>query len=103
MFIHVPALLNLLDKRLHKTNSYGAVQSDHMLANRLSKSANFSNHHEELIKVTVPEVRYDIMKRPIEENFQWSRHVRTKSEEVVKREDTFLAREMNKMEIQQDL
>ena len=101
--INVPALLNLLDKRLHKTNSNGAVQSDHMLANRLSKSANFSNHHEELIKVTVPEVRYDIMKRPIEENFQWSRHVRTKSEEVVKREDTFLAREMNKMEIQQDL
>ena len=55
--------------RLYKTKSYGTVQSDDILAYRLLKSANLSNHHEELIKTTIPELQYDLMKHQLKKTF----------------------------------
>ena len=47
--------LNEFDKRLFKTESYGTVISDDILAYRLLKSANLSSYHEELVKATIPD------------------------------------------------
>ena len=54
----IQAFLNEFNKRLYKTKSYyGTVQSDDILACRLLQSANLSNNHEELKKVTIPELK----------------------------------------------
>ena len=58
----IQAYLNELYKRLFKTKSYGTVMSDDILAYRLLKSANLSSYHEELMKATIPDLQYDIMK-----------------------------------------
>ena len=75
----IQAFLNEFDKRLHKTKSYGTVQSDNILAYCLLKSADSSNNHEELIKATIPN------EGPVKEKL-----IPTKNEEVIKAEDTFL-------------
>ena len=43
------------EKRYNKTKSYGTTMSDDLLAYRLLKSANLSQQHEQLAKVTVPD------------------------------------------------
>ena len=58
----IQTFLKEFDKRLYKTKSYGTVQSDDILAYRLLNSANLSNNHKELIKATIPELKYDLMK-----------------------------------------
>ena len=57
----IQAFLNEFDKRLYKAKSYVTVQSDDILAYRLLKPANLSNNHEELIKSTIPELKYDLI------------------------------------------
>ena len=83
----IQAFLNNL-KRLYKTKSYGTVQSENILAYRFLKSANSSNNHKELIKATIPELKYDLMKYQLNKTFNdASRHIPTKNEEVIKAED----------------
>ena len=38
------------------------VMSDDILAYRLLKAANLSSYHEELVKTTIPDLHFDIMK-----------------------------------------
>ena len=42
--------------------SYGIVMSDNLLAYHLIKSANLTTREEQLVKVTIKELRYDIVK-----------------------------------------
>ena len=65
----IQAYLNEFDKRLFKTKSYGTVTSDDILAYRLLKSANLSGYHEELVKATIPDLQYDIMKDQLKKTF----------------------------------
>ena len=58
----IQAFLNKFDKWLYKTKSNGTFQSDDILAYCLLKSANESNNHKELIKATVPDLKYYLMK-----------------------------------------
>ena len=52
----IQALLNVFDKRLFKTKTYD------ILAYQLLNSLNLSTHHEELIKATIQDFQYNIMK-----------------------------------------
>ena len=98
----IQAFLNEFDKRMCKTKSYGTVQSDDVLAYCLLKSANLSNNHEELIKATIPKLKYDLMKDQLKKTFSdASRHIPTKNEEVIKAEDTFLTEDFNQMSIEE--
>ena len=52
--------------------------SEDVLAYRLLKSANLSNHHKQLIKATLPELQYNLMKDQLKKTFSnSSRHVPT--------------------------
>ena len=91
VIMSIQAFLNEFDKQLYKRKSYGTVQSDDILAYHLLKSANLSNNQEEMIKVTIPKLKYDLMKDQLEKTFtDASRHIPTKNEEVLKADDTFL-------------
>ena len=66
------------------------------------KSANLSNNHEELIKATIPELKYDLIKDLSKKTISdASRRIPTKNEEVIKAEDTFLAEDFNQMSIEE--
>ena len=77
--------------------------SDDILAYQLLKSANMSTHHEELIKATIPDLQYNIMKDQLQKTLSDAlRQVLTKTEDIVKTEETSLTEEFNKMEIQHE-
>ena len=63
--VSIQAYLNEFDMRFFKTKSYGTVMSDDILAYRLLQSVNLSTYHEELVKATIPDLQYDIMKTSI--------------------------------------
>ena len=63
------AFLNEFDKRLFKTKTYDTTMSDNILAYQLLKSANLSTHYEELIKATIPDLQYNIMKDQLQKTF----------------------------------
>ena len=95
----IQSFLNEFEKRLVKTKSYGSVMSEDVLACRLLKSANLSNHHEQLIKATLPQLQSDLMKDQLKKTFsESSRHVPTKQEDYVKTEEALVA-EMNQLEL----
>ena len=98
----IQAFLNKFDKRPFKTKTYGTTMSDDILAYQLLKSTHYlSTHHEELIKATIPDLQYNIMKDHLKKTFSdASRQVPTKIEGIIKTEETFLAEEFNNMEIQ---
>ena len=100
----IQAFLNEFDKRLFKTKSFGTEMSDDILAYRLLKAANLSNHHEELIKATIPDLKYDLMKDQLKKTFSdASRQIPTKVEDViVKTEETYLTEEMNQISFQEN-
>ena len=98
----IQAFSNEFDKQLYITKTCGAVQSNDVLAYCLLKSANLSNNHEELIKATIPEIKYDLMKGQLKKTFlHGSRHIPIKNAEVVKSEDTFLTDNFSQMTIKE--
>ena len=66
----IQSYLNEFEKRLFKIKSYGTTMSDDLLAYRLLKSANLSSYHEELIKATIPDLQFDLMKGQLKKNLQ---------------------------------
>ena len=54
--------LTEFEKCFFKTRSYGIIMLDNFLAYRLIKSANMTTGDEQLVKVTINEVSYDIVK-----------------------------------------
>ena len=98
----IQAFSNEFDKGLHKTKSYGTVQSDYILVYSLLKSANSSNNHKELIKATSPDLKYNLIKDQLKKIFSdTSRHVPTKNEEVSKTEYVFLTEDFSEMAIEE--
>ena len=98
----IQAYLNEFDKRLFKTKSYGTVMSDDILAYRLLKSANLSSFHEELVKATILDLRYNIIKDQLKKTFSdASRQIPTKSDEIIKTEEAFMAEEINHLSFQE--
>ena len=94
----IQACLDEFDKQLFKT-----TMSDDILAYQLLNSANLSTHHEELIKATIPDLQYNIMKDQLKKTFyDASRQFATKTEDITKTEETFLAEEFNNIEIQHE-
>ena len=99
MSIH--AYLNEFNKRLFKTKSYGTVMSDDILAYRLLKSTNLSSYHEELVKATILDLQYNIMKDQLKKTFSdASRQIPTKSEDIIKMEEALMAEEINRLPFQ---
>ena len=68
----------------------------------LLKSANLSNHHEQLINATLPQLQYGLMKDQLKKTFSGSsRHVPTKKEDYIKTEEDLVA-EMNQLKLRQE-
>ena len=66
------------------------------------KSANLSNNHEELVKATIPELKYDLMKDQLKKTVTVaSRLIPTKNEEIIKAKDTFLIEDFSQMAIEE--
>ena len=81
----IQAFLNEFDKHLFKTKTYGISMSDNILVYQLLKSANLSTHHEELIKATIPDLQYNIMKDQLKKTLSdASRQVPTKQRTLLK-------------------
>ena len=59
-----PAIVLSLEgeAQYHKTKSYGTQISDDVLAYRLLKSANLSTRDKQLVKATITELKYDLLK-----------------------------------------
>ena len=72
------------------------VMSDDIVAYRLLKAANLSSYHEELVKTTIPDLHFDIMKDRLKKIFSdaW-RQIPTKSEDIIKVKEAFMAEEIN--------
>ena len=69
------------------------MMSDDILAYRLLKSANLSSYHEELIKATIADLKYNIMKDQLKKTFSdASRQIPTKSEDIINTEEAFIAK-----------
>ena len=66
----IQAYLNEFYKRLFKTKSYGTMMSDDILVYRLLKSASLSSYHEELVKETIPDLQYDIIKEDLQSSIK---------------------------------
>ena len=62
-------ILNEFEKRFYKTKSYDTTLSDDTLAYRLIKAANLSSQHEELIKATITDLKYDLVKDRLKKTF----------------------------------
>ena len=87
--------LNEFDKHLFKTKTYGTAVSDNIFAHHLLKSAKFSTH-EELIKAPIPDLQYNIIKDKLKKAISdVSRQVPTKTNDITKTEETFLAKELS--------
>ena len=81
----IQAFLNEFDKHLFKTKTYGTTMSYDILAYQLLKSAYLSTHHEELIKATIPDLQYNIMKDQLKKTLSdASRQVPTKQRTLLK-------------------
>ena len=94
-YMPIQAYLNEFYKRLFKTKSYGTMMSDDILVYRLLKSASLSSYHEELVKETIPDLQYDIMKDQLKKTFsQASRQIPTKSEDIIMTEEAFMVDEI---------
>ena len=87
------AFLNEFDTRLLKTESFGTIMSNDILAYRMLKAANLSNYHEELIKATIKDLQDDLMKDQRQKSFSnASRQGPTKNEDIsIKTEEIFLS------------
>ena len=94
----IQAFLHEFDKCLFKTKTYSITMSDTILAYQLLKSANLSTHHEELIKATIPDLQYSIIKDHLKKLFQDASRQVQQTEDIIKTERTFLEEEFSNME-----
>ena len=79
--------LNQFEKLYNKTKSYGTQMSDNVLAYRLLKSANLPELHEQMVKGTITDLKFDLMKDQLKKMFGES--FPSKDRVSVKSEDTF--------------
>ena len=79
--------LNQFEKLYNKTKSYGTQMSDNLLAYRLLESANLPELHEQMVKGTITDLKYDLMKEQLKKMFGESLPNIEKC--TIKTEDTF--------------
>ena len=79
--------LNQFEKLFNKTKSYGTQMSENVLAYRLLKSANLPELHEQMVKGTITDLKYDLMKEQLKKMFGES--LPSKEKVSIKTEDTF--------------
>ena len=65
------------EKRHYKTKSHGTTMSDDLLAYRLIKAANLSPQHEQLIKATISELKFEVVKDQLNKTFSDSQNIPT--------------------------
>ena len=70
------------EKRLNKTKTYGTTWSDDLLAFRLLRSANLSDHHQQLAKATITDLTYNNMKQKLKTIFGEASAIPTASARV---------------------
>ena len=69
--------LTEFEKHFHKTRSYGTVMPDDLLVYCLIKSANLTTRDEQLVKATINELSYDIVKSKLIKIFSEDNEVTT--------------------------
>ena len=75
--------------------------SDYILPYRLLKLTNSFSYHEELVKPTIPDLQYDIMKDQLKKTFSdASRQIPTKPDEIMT-EEAFMTEEINHLSFQE--
>lgn len=57
------------ERLLSKTKSHGTQLSENVLAYRILKSSNVSDHHQELVRATISELNYESMKLQLKKIF----------------------------------
>ena len=91
--MNICAYLNHFEKLYNKIKTYGTQMSDNLLAYRLLKSANLPELHEQMVKGTITDLKYDLMKDQLKKMFGESlpniEKCSIKSETPIKTEDTF--------------
>ena len=75
--ISIRDFLTEFEKRYNKTKNHGTVWSDDLLAYRLLKSANLITRDEPLVKATIGELKYDIVKTKLTKIFSDTNEVPT--------------------------
>ena len=107
---HRPAEMSMsnfiieFERLLNKTKHYGTIMSSDILAYRLLKSANVSEHHQELARATVKELTYDEMKDKLKKIFgqrsaseeSFSTSVKVEPTYEVQEHDTMYGKQFNK-------
>ena len=85
--------MNEFEKRFCKTKSYCTTLSDDILAYQLIKTANLSSQHEELIKATITDLKYDLVKDQVKKTFSNSlkRIPTSEDQDFIKVEETLFA------------
>ena len=67
--LSIPEYINEFEKSLCKVKNYGAEMSDNILAYSLLKNANVKQSKEQLIKATISDLRYNLMKEQLKKIF----------------------------------
>ena len=67
--LSIPEYINEFEKRLHNVKNYGTEMSDDILAYRLLKNANLKQSKEQLIKATISDLCYNLMKEQLKKIF----------------------------------
>ena len=88
------------EKRLYKTRTYKATMSDDILAYRLLKSANLEVAHEQLVKATVSDLKYEEVKLKLKKIFSDESKLLTDQSEKfeIKSEPTFYSNNRDTVE-----
>ena len=89
------------DKRQFKIKSYGSVMSDDILAYTLLQQIYQTTMKNELIKATITDLQYNLIKGKVKKTFSdASRQTRKKINHIIKTKETFLAEEINQPSVQ---
>ena len=86
--------LTEFEKRHSKVKSYGTGMTDDLLAFRLLKSANLTSRDEQLVKATISELKYDLVKSKLVKVFSDDLDtpmIESKSDTIIKSEPVFHA------------
>ena len=90
--------LTEFEKKLHKIKSYKVDMTDDLLAFRLLKCANLTSRDEQLVKATITELKFDVVKTKLIKVFSDdldAPSIETKAEVRFKSEPTFHASDFN--------
>ena len=68
--VYIPNYINEFEKHLYRVKNYEADMSDNILAYRLMKNVNLKQSKEKLIKATINDLGYNLMKKQLKKIFR---------------------------------